>query len=286
MKFSIFNLQLSIFLVLLLTSCEDEFLADAEDSQLVVEGWIVADGFPVVMVSRTLPVTTDYRTTDSLSYYIVRWARVTVSDGTDSVILTGMADARYTPPYIYTTGRMRGEAGKSYRLHVTYRGMEASATTTIPTSPPDSVHLTMRRSAQSDSLYEIWGQWRTPRDQTAYYQLFTRMADGPLQFLACPMGSVASQGTSATNTQTHLVQRGRQLTDKDYTPLFVANDTVTVRLARIDETSYRIWRSYTELLALSGNMFLATSANMESNIVGGRGYWCGMNDTVVIQNVK
>ena len=71
------------------------------------------------------------------------------------------------------------------------------------------------------------------------------------------------------------IYRGHQLKDNDYTPYYNVHDTVSVKFASIDETSYRIWDNYTKSLSLSGNMFLSTSLDMYSNISGGYGYWCG-----------
>ena len=92
-----------VFLIsaLILTGCNDDFELQGEESpQLVVEGWIEDGGFPIVILTRSLPISTEYRNIDDLSDYILRWAKVTVSDGTDSVVLTGKYDEGYFPPYI------------------------------------------------------------------------------------------------------------------------------------------------------------------------------------------
>jgi hypothetical protein len=52
------------------------------EPQIVVEGWIEDGGYPVVIVTSTVPVTGDYRYWDEMQDHIIRWAKVTVSDGT------------------------------------------------------------------------------------------------------------------------------------------------------------------------------------------------------------
>ena len=112
-----------VFYILLLfafvfVACDDEFGIKSQSSDLVVEGWIQNNQFPVVILTRTLPVTSEFQEMDNLEDYIVNWAKVSITDGTDTVVLTGKYDEDYFPPYIYTTGRMRGETGKSYKLMV------------------------------------------------------------------------------------------------------------------------------------------------------------------------
>ena len=108
-----------------LTACESDYLGTAE-SQLVVEGWIENEGYPVVILSRSVPISEDYTPMDELDQYLLRWAKVTVSDGQNSVVLTGKYDSGYFPPYIYTTGRLKGRAGKSYTLTVEYRDVNGN----------------------------------------------------------------------------------------------------------------------------------------------------------------
>ena len=111
-------------------ACNEDLDMEGDNAScLVVEGWIEDGGFPVVMLTRSLPVTTEYQSMDDLSDYMLRWARVTVSNGEDSVVLTGKYDRGYFPLFIYTTSRMRGEAGKEYTLTVEYRDYYATCRT-------------------------------------------------------------------------------------------------------------------------------------------------------------
>ena len=116
---------------LLLSSCYRTEIEEAAP-QLVVEGWIENGRAPVVQLTTTVPITTSKHSVDSLDRYVLKWARVTVSDGTKEVILTGVYNRRYTPPYLYTTGDMLGETGRTYTLKVDYAQFHAQAETAIP----------------------------------------------------------------------------------------------------------------------------------------------------------
>ena len=271
MKYRIFLL---FFTLLMLSSCED--YDNREKSELVVEGWIEDGGFPVVILTQSIPVSHSYVSPDSLSNYLIRWAKVTINDGTDSVILTGKYDSGYFPPYVYTTSRMRGEAGKNYQLTVEYEDYYATATTWIPPKPPET-QFRVAPCNDSDTLYKIIAQFKDNPYEKNYYQFFTRVGTEKKQFLASYLGSIDDAVLGEYSEV--LVYRGHQLKSHDYTPYFYENDSVVVKFAQIDEESYRFWDNYTKVLSLSGNMFLSTYMNVSSNIKGGFGYWCGYGVT-------
>lgn len=276
---------LALACVFILTGCvDDSDRLESDVPHFIVEGWIEDGGFPVVILSRSLPLSTDYQDIDSLSDYIVRWAKVTISDGTDSVVLTGKYDKGYFPPYIYTTSRIRGKAGKTYYLTAEYRDLRATAQTTVP-AIPDNYSFRVERCAGSDTLFQIRAHFKDNPVEKNYYQFFTRVGTSTKQYQASYLGSIDDEVLKGETDMT--VYRGHQLSDKDYTPYFLADDTVSVKFAQVDATSFRIWDSYTKIQSLSSNMFFSTSSDIESNIIGGYGYWCGygtITDYIVIRD--
>ena len=121
----------------LLVACQEE----ADHTRMVVEGWIDEGKHPIVLVHKSYSLhaenAPDSTTlTDVIAGQMVLFGRVAISDGIDTVVLTGKVDTNYMPPYIYTTVFMRGEAGKTYHLLATDHGFEVSATTTIPYEKP------------------------------------------------------------------------------------------------------------------------------------------------------
>lgn len=261
----------------LLLSCSGDYLPEQND-ELVVEGWIEDNGFPVVILTKNINISNKYQSLDSLSSRIVRWAKVTVSDGEKSVVLTGRYMKGYTPPYIYTTSHFRGEAGKTYLLTVEYGDFHATATTTIPKTQKID-ELTVERCAQSDTLYQISLRYNDDEAEQNYYQIFTRVGGRDVrQYLAAYLGTIDNR---VVKPKTKIpVYRGRDINTLDYTPYYTINDTVAVKFAHIDSTSYNFWYDYTRNLTTAGNMFFATAASLRSNIIGGTGYWCGMGSDI------
>ena len=261
----------------LLLSCSGDYLPEQND-ELVVEGWIEDNGFPVVILTKNINISNKYQSLDSLSSCIVRWAKVTVSDGEMSVVLTGRYTKGYTPPYIYTTSHFRGEAGKTYQLTVEYGDFHATATTTIPNTQKID-ELSVERCAQSDTLYQISLRYNDDEAEQNYYQIFTRVGGRDVrQYLAAYLGTIDNR---VVKPKTKIpVYRGRDINTLDYTPYYTINDTVAVKFAHIDRTSYNFWYDYTRNLTTAGNMFFATAASLRSNIIGGTGYWCGMGSDI------
>ena len=99
---------------------------------LVVEGWIEEGLAPVVMVTRAVDLTTD---TASFDGFVEKWARVSIYDGDERYVLTGSVNRDYMPPFIYTSSRLRGQTGHTYRLVVETESDTVEAETTMLPSP-------------------------------------------------------------------------------------------------------------------------------------------------------
>ena len=82
-----------LLLLLTLTACSAHY-ADEEESQLVVEGWIDEGDFPIVILTRSIPVKNEYQDISDLSQFVEHWARVTISDGEQEVTLVGQASRK------------------------------------------------------------------------------------------------------------------------------------------------------------------------------------------------
>ena len=263
-----------VFVAAMLTSCDEDHLAVTQP-QLVVEGWIEDGGYPVVIVTSSIPISEEYMPAETLSDYIVRWATVTVYCGEDSAVLTGKYDKGYFPPYIYTTSRMKGEQGKNYSLKVEYKDMVATATTTIPPRP-DVMRFRLEKCEDSDTMYQVKVVFTDNKEEKNYYQLFSKVGAENKQYLASYLGSIDDDVLGDTTEVA--VYRGHEvLSTMEYTPYFRPNDTISVKLSQIDEASFYFWDDYIKILSLSHNPFMAPQRSIRYNIVNGSGYWCGMN---------
>lgn len=248
-------------------SCNGDYMGQGQ-SMLVVEGWIENGGFPVVILTKTLPISEEEQSLYDMKDYLIRWATVTVSNGTDSVILTGKYDKGYMPPYIYTTGRLRGKAGETYTLTVDYREYHATATTTIPPSCAE-VDFKVEKSAYSDTLYQIEASFTDNPYTKDYYQFFSRVGAKNKQYTASYLGCIDDV---ILNGEVKLPIY------KEYSDVyFLADDTVSVKMAQLDAVSYVFWDDFLKSRALAGNIVFSTFTNVPSNISGGVGYWCGYN---------
>ena len=256
-----------------LCACEKESTLGEYQQTLVVEGWIENDDFPVVIVTKTMPVSSEFQYAGNLEDYLVRWAKVTVSDGETSVVLTGRYDEMYFPPYVYTTSRIRGEVGKTYYLTVEYEDFCATASTTV-CEPPDVESFRVDKCADNDTLYQITARFRDRPQEKNYYQLFTKVGEKTRHYLGSFLGSIDDEGLKEGLTELP-VYRGHMMDEEDYTPYFCKGEKVSVKFAQLDADAYRFWDQYTKSESLSSNMFLSVPASMPSNIKGGVGYWSG-----------
>ena len=273
------TIRSSFYILCLLTvtlvACDDDIFGNSQ-SQMVVDGWIEDGGFPIVIITQTLPITEDFVSVNNLGDYIVKWAKVTVSDGVDSVVLTGKYDNNYFPPYIYTTGRMRGKAGHTYYLTIKENDNIVRSVTTIPVNAPD-VDFKVEMRSSNDSLYQITACLSDSNEQADYYQIFSRVGVNTSQYSAAFLGSL-SDATLGDYAEIP-VYRGKALSDSvDYTPYYHISDSVSVKIASVDEDSFHFWSDFTNNISLSSNFFLSPSNNIYSNVKGAIGCWYGMNN--------
>ncbi|MBO5084881.1 MAG: DUF4249 family protein [Bacteroidaceae bacterium] len=260
----------------LLVACQEDFQASPEE--IVVEGWIESGGAPVVMLTKTFTVTTSDEVDEDESI-VLPWGKVMVSDGTESVILTGDYDDRYFPPYIYSTSRMKGVPGRTYYLTVEYGERVLTAHTTIPM--PDSLEaLTVSPCLEADSMYQITAYYDDDPMRKDYYMFLTRIFNRETRYYPSFLGVMDDERLDNHNQQ--VVQPGiHTLTSykNTYRPYFHENDSVLIKFAKIDKTTYGIHKAYNEMVALSSNPLFASDISMPTNIQGGQGFWCGYGVT-------
>lgn len=266
-------LTLLLTLSPLLLSCSGDELPEPQEV-IVVEGWIDDGGFPVVILSKNLPVSSERTSLDDLSDRLIRWAKVSVVCEGDTTILTGMVRDTYFPPYIYTTSRMRGASGKTYQLIVDYHDYHVTAVTTIPPRPiVDSI--TVSTAEHSDTLYKVNLYFQDNPDERNFYKAFVRIGTRSQQFRPCYLGTVSDAVLQSHNNKLP-IYRGSLLTDKDlHTPYFTPSDTILLKFAQLDEVSYRFWNDYESYTSFANNPMFPVASNLPTNIHGGIGYWCG-----------
>lgn len=261
---------LVLFLLLPLLSCRKEEETPLQD-RLVVEGWIDSDGNPMVMVTRSFTPGPDSVSLEDLYDHVLRWCKVTLSDGEKETILTGMYSKNPFPGYVYSTSRMRGEVGKTYTLQVDADGRSASARTTVP--PPCPLESLEPVSFDgSDSLFLIKARFRWDPARQDRYKFFVRIAKTDSTYVAASMslsGTVAPDGmTEVTIRPGYSLFRSKRLS-------FKSGERVFVKFSTLEEDMYRFWRTYEDQLSLARTPFFSIDSGLSGNMEGALGYFAG-----------
>lgn len=260
-----------LFAPLIMVAACDEGLPAAEPA-LVVEGWIDDGDFPVVFVTTTMPVSGDKTSTDDLSPYLLKWARVAVNDGEREVVLTGRKMHGQPIPYGFTTGEMRGKAGRTYHLSVSAPPYSAEAETTIPMKAEvDS--FTIKNLAGNDTLYEVKAHVSRPVDGAGGYKLFVMRKNKDNYFLSAYMGLFTPENVQGNVALP--VYNGHVMNVDKFTPYFAPRDTLQVKFAAVSEEGYQFWLDYESRVSLASSPFLGSSGNLRGNVQGALGYWLG-----------
>ena len=261
-----------VAILLLLCGCSDLDLQKSGQC-LVLEGWIEDGGFPVVLLTTSVPVSTEKQNLDSLAKHIVRWGKVTISDGEKECVMTGGMDTRFIPPYSYTTARMRGVAGKQYTVVAEYAGMSATAVTTIP-EPKKLEYLRVESVGPADTSFRIVAGLKDDRTTVDYYRFFVRKNGIDSTFYSSFLGLVSDDILSAEVDEVP-VYNCMTVTDTLYRQEFGSGDIVDVRFSTLDSNSWEYWSDFDAIQSLSMNPFFPVHKKIRSNVSSGMGYWAG-----------
>ena len=237
---------------------------------LVLEGWIDSGGHPMILLSETLPAGNRLIRRNEVIGNIAKWARVSVSDGDEEVILTGTLDDRYFPPYVYTSERITGVPGKTYTVDVKYKDYHATARTTIPEPVPlDTIYS----SQLLDTLYRVMCGFTDPPEKGNYYKFFT-MTEGVDERYQPSVMAMASDEVFEGYTEIPLWSTQRLL-NYLYLPDMAKGNTVHIKFCTMDKGTFRFWENYEVTLATNANAMYYFEADMGANVEGALGYWAG-----------
>lgn len=274
---------------LLLISCEPKFDFGNIDfsPQLIVEGWIENGGVANVILTQSLPLDGDFENI-AVNDIPIRWAKVTVSDGVETEILTGRMDYDYSPPFVYRGVHIKGVPGRTYTLKVEYSDRVLIAETTIPEEITLIDSYDVIRSSGSDTLYQLNIRFNDNLKKVNYYKIFTKVSPDDSRYYSSFMGTMKDDVLPSDGLSEVTVNRALryELIGK-YTPYYTENDTVMVKLTQVYKDGYDFWSAYDNEVANGKNPLFPNSSNLKSNIVGGRGIWCGYScdvKKVIIRN--
>lgn len=250
-----------------------------KDPSMVVEGWIDAGGYPVVLLHSTyvmdeVPDSLKSQGVEDIAQrHLIMFGKVVISNGVNEVILTGRLDTLYLPPYSYSSLNLVGQEGMTYRLEATYKEFHASAITTIPPRATfDSVRV---KASDKDTLINAYMS-HLPQEE-AYYALFMRYKYDK-QFILCPLGVFTN--AKARNGQLEIIVHNPLDPDTPQTDSLLINRPAQIKVARIDYEAYLFWSKYASLSQSKGVFFVPVYENIQGNIRGGLGAFTGMGSTI------
>lgn len=243
--------------------------------EIVVEGWIENDRYPIVILTSTVPVNESIKDSSDLADHIIRWGKVTVSDGEKEVVLAGKKDNRYFPPYIYTTSRIKGEIGKTYDLKVEYSGRTVTASTSIPQAA--SLEYIKSRKAENGKYYLTAGL-KDNKSTKDYYKVFTKVRMKDSTYVSAFLG-LTDDAILGEDIEEIPINKGRGSLSGDDEQYFRLHDIVDIKFCTLDRKSWEYWSDFEEIQSLSRNPFFPITTDIRSNIIGGLGYWAGYGST-------
>lgn len=260
--------------------------APQQPSSMVMEAWIDAGGYPVVLIHQSYVFAnakdSANKLSDIITQHLIPFGKVTISDGERTEILIGRLDTMYMPPYTYSTIHMKGEVGKTYTVTAQWENLYAEATSTIPpVAELDSVEI----GADSTGLVNAYGYMTVDTLSDAYYALFIRERNTK-QFLFMPFGVFENRDAEhgllkmqLYNPFSDTINNPKQVVDYWRDSTHMEPRRYQLKIARIDYPAYRFWKAYNERILTRGILFVPVYRNIPSNVEGGLGYFNGLGST-------
>ena len=264
---------------ILINSCTSNEMADYHPT-IVVEGWIENGKPPVVLLTTTVPVNTDYKDQDSVIQKTINDAEVVVICDGINYSLKHKIDNRYYPSDIYTNEDLLGEEGKSYLLKITTaQGEHLSATTSIPQAVTVN-HFTTESIDNKQTNHIIYAQIQDDLSSRKFYKAFVHIGDKFSEdFHSSFLGEYDNKLFNTSNPKIPIYSY-RSSKQKQFNAYFQSGETVTIKLCHVDSIAYHFWNEYAKLLELSRNPIFTYRNNLPTNINGnGIGYWFGYGAT-------
>lgn len=302
--------QLSIVtaILFLLASCTKEVEIDIPGykEQIVIDGNIETGQPPIVLISRTADI---YAPTNLEAYLngFISGATVTVSDGTTAVVLDEvctndlppgteeMAAALFGIPvedlallnicaYTSFNPAIWGQVGKTYSLTVEYESkVYTSSTKILPPTP--LVNTFWKPEAGFTDRGFSWATLADPPGQYDAYRWETKyISDGMFMKTFNPFTDDEFFDGKTFEFSYENPMTCNQEGDPEYRCYYKLNDTVVIKISKLDRDVYKFMeRKYLQMYS-AGNPF-ASPTNVTTNITGGAlGVWAGYSpwyDTLI-----
>ena len=280
MDISFLKTQIYKFLSLLLfatvfIACNPDldYTVKGYTQKIIVEGSIETGKYPVVYLSLNVPL---WKTLDSATIleHVIRYAKVTISDGVKTEVLTSKWDKTHFPPYVYKATEIMGVEGTNYSLKVEYSGYTVYSNTFLPKGTAiDSVQF--QPSPDSDSL-KILSVWiNIDKSSETGFRIFTKKQRDN-RYIETPI--VFNKEFSLSGAQKFNLSPQPEITDSSYRDgqYFKLGSIVDIKILALDRTSTDFFKDLSLFSTSTENMFLNEVKPLKSNISEpGFGIWYG-----------
>jgi hypothetical protein len=272
MKYGIATVSLCLWITFSCNENSETAYIDYQP-QIVVEGWIENGTHATVLLSRSASFIHELDTAYLLNQ-IIRTAKVSISDGEQTEILTLGVDNRYLPPYAYYGQTITGQIGKTYSLQIEYGGKTIRAETHIPQPVPLESCRFIKSPPPNETAGHIHIQFRNT--STEYYQIATRVAGRETIFTPCLYGNLSSAQFSRDETVSIQIHKGPVLyPEVQFETSFTLGSLIEVKFRTQSRAACDFWNSWQNEVLNAQNPVLPAYTNLKSNIQGGIGSWCG-----------
>lgn len=263
-------------------SCKKEKADDEYKPKFVVEGSIEQDGYAHVTITHNLPF---YTRVDSaqLEEIIIKYAKVTVSDGQSSEVLTGSYEKGQFSYFVYKGSDLKGVVGKNYSLKIEYAGYTLNAETTIPPVPKLD-RLWFEPKGGKDLQLNI--RFTDNVNEKNYYKIYTKLEE-ERNFSRTLLSNQDDQYFNGKTINLALNRGSINNLDEEYDPYFVDGDKVMVKFASIPKSGYDFWQGFQNEILNASNPLMGSTNALKSNINGmAVGIWCGYGVSVYSATAK
>lgn len=280
------NLILSFFVVL--TSCNNDDISKqiSVESKIVVEGSIEEGDVAKVVLSRSVPIGVAVDSSTILNY-VIRSAKITVSDGEKEEVLRIKRDNDRIPPFVYFGSEIIGESGNTYTLKIEYLNKRISGTTTIPQSVP-ILSADYIKDKPADKNGYVFIKFKDPVNEKNFYQVETLLDKHDSIYIPALYGNLNDDNFIAPVVSFQIF-RGKSFSfedHSDYKPNFEDGDLIYVKLRTMNKEGFEFWNSWQNEIINGQSPIFPNTTSLKSNIDGGIGVWSGYGQQTILVRAK
>lgn len=271
-------LVLSIITLFFTSACVKEVKMEypVVNKQLVVEGYIEPGKYPVVYLTKSSPY---FEKIDSSNVrnLIASVAKVTVSNGEKSEVLTLRYAKNIFPPYFYEGTEIRGEVGKTYTVTIELGGKTYTSTTTL-VDPVPLQKISFVKTTNNKVQNFLSLNFLDPKGEKNCYRVYTKRIGKDPDYVPCYLSTFNDYGFDGQEFNFEVIRSYSSIIQTDNGRYFIKGDSVLVKFCTIDERQHNYWKSVETQIAISANPFGLSSSDPLSLINGGAlGVWAGLS---------